>query len=409
MEAKSSGARMEVILLGTGTSGQVPSIVCLTEGGGEGCRCCCGTGDRKDQRRNTSALVRIHPAPVVAVAQKLPHHHQVTRNILIDVGKSFCEAAREHFPKHRIRKLDAVLLTHPHADAVNGLDDLRAWTLGGAIQASIAIYCNAYTHGEIARMYPYMVDSHARTGGGDVPQFTWHILRDGEAFDLFGIEILPLAVHHGKFFEANRADRPYLCTSYLLDGSVYYVSDVSAIPSETLAQLEQRLAVQKPTSPTSEQQKVGLQVLIIDTLRLLPHASHFGIAQAIHVARWLQPVRTYLVGFTHRVSHDCWTYCCQAISQGRPSSAFDPSPCTHVYPEQHRPHPPAPELLKKGIVEDYDWFTARALRLIEANPPSSSASAPHPDHQPPWVRPGFDGLVIHTNPLSSAVHDSFYT
>ncbi|KNZ48645.1 uncharacterized protein VP01_551g11 [Puccinia sorghi] len=201
-----------------------------------------------------------------------------------------------------------------------------------------------------------MVDSQARTGGGDVPQFTWNILRDGEGFNLFGIEILPLAVHHGKFFEANRADRPYLCTSYLIDDSVYYVSDVSAIPSETLTQLEQRLTVQKPTPSTSEgagghhqqrsreEGKIGLEVLIIDTLRLLPHASHFGIAQAIHIARRLRPVRTYLVGFTHRVSHDCWTYCCQAISEGRRSSAFDPSPCTHVYPPQGA-HPPASHIL----------------------------------------------------------------
>ncbi|KNZ48636.1 uncharacterized protein VP01_551g2 [Puccinia sorghi] len=99
---------------GTGTSGQVPSIGCLTEPNGQGCRCC-GSRDRKDQRRNTSALVRIlnydPPAPLVS---KLPHQESnFTRNILIDVGKSFCEAAREHFPKHRIRKLDAVLLTHP--------------------------------------------------------------------------------------------------------------------------------------------------------------------------------------------------------------------------------------------------------------------------------------------------------
>lgn len=107
--------------------------------------------------------------------------------------------------------------------------------------------------------------------------------------------------------------------------------------------------------------------------------------------------------------HDCWTYCCQAISEGRRSSAFDPSPCTHVYPPQGA-HPPAVELLEKGIVEDYDWFTGRALRLIEANlPPPSSSSVPHSDQQQPWVRPGFDGLVIHTNPLSSAVSDSFYT
>ncbi|KNE99992.1 hypothetical protein PSTG_06844 [Puccinia striiformis f. sp. tritici PST-78] len=399
--------RVEVILLGTGTSSQVPSIVCLTEPEGNGCLCCTSK-DRKNLRRNTSALVRIHPPP--HHSHSGPHLLPVS-NILVDVGKSFCEAARELFPKHMIRKLDAVLLTHPHADAINGLDDLRAWTLGGAIQESIAIYCNEYTHKEIARMFPYLVDSDAKTGGGDVPQFTWNIIQDGTAFDLFGIEILPLPVHHGKFFESSSEGKPYICTSYLIDKTIYYVSDVSMIPMETMERLRKSLD-SGTTEGKKESNNGRLKVLIIDTLRLLPHASHFGIAQSIHVAKILNPLRTYLVGFTHRVTHECWTYCCEAISQGRRSTDFQAlgrsssstSPGATQDPNRGvgESRKKKEALLKQGIVEDHDWFTRRALKLIEEEEEEDDHQLPVSLDKMPWVRPGFDGLFIQTNLSSSS-------
>ncbi|KAH9446487.1 hypothetical protein Pst134EA_030404 [Puccinia striiformis f. sp. tritici] len=114
--------------------------------------------------------------------------------------------------------------------------------------------------------------------GGDVPQFTWNIIQDGTAFNLFGIEILPLPVFRIEF-----GIKAYICTIYLIDKTIYYVSDVSMIPKETMERLKKSL-----DSGTTEGKKEsingGLKVLIIDTLRLLPHASHFGIAQSIHVA-----------------------------------------------------------------------------------------------------------------------------
>jgi len=50
--------------------------------------------------------------------------------VVIDAGKSFYEASLEHFPRHGLRTIDALLLTHGHADACFGLDDLRMWTIG---------------------------------------------------------------------------------------------------------------------------------------------------------------------------------------------------------------------------------------------------------------------------------------
>ncbi|KAA1114208.1 hypothetical protein PGTUg99_029687 [Puccinia graminis f. sp. tritici] len=232
------------------------------------------------------------------------------------------------------------------------------------------------------------------------------------------IEVILLGtVHHGKFFESNSKDKPYICTSYMIAKTIYYVSDVSEIPEETMTK------ILESHSGRGDGGGGRLNVLIIDTLRLLPHASHFGIAQAIHAAQRLNPIRTYLVGFTHRVTHDCWTYCCQAISQGRRSTDFEDassssSSQTNIYPPQARDLVVTEQdsgksrqrfevLLEKGVVEDYDRFTGQALRLIEADnptPPLSNAVA----LEMPWVRPAFDGLLVHTSLRSSQVTDNFY-
>lgn len=107
--------------------------------------------------------------------------------IVVDVGKTWNQRALELFPKHGLRQIDTVLLTHAHADgklsldhrgtqpnlqasyiAVNGLDDLRAWTLQGAIQPSIDIYLTQQTLADISRAFPYLVSKEYASGGGDV-------------------------------------------------------------------------------------------------------------------------------------------------------------------------------------------------------------------------------------------------
>ena len=104
------------------------------------------------------------------------------RTICIDVGKTFLAGALEFFPMYGLSRIDAVLLTHAHADgalsvwyrlskpnsqtyvlaAVNGLDDLRGWTLGGAIQSHIDIYLTQTTFVEVNRMFPYLVRHYVK-------------------------------------------------------------------------------------------------------------------------------------------------------------------------------------------------------------------------------------------------------
>ncbi|KAH9819425.1 beta-lactamase-like protein [Melampsora americana] len=405
---------LEMMILGSGTSSQIPVISCLISKE-KSCACCLSTTTsigQKNIRRNTSAILKI----------KSSNRQSTSKTILIDVGKSFCDAARQFFPINHLSIIDAVLLTHPHADAINGLDDLRAWTLDAVIQPSIPIYCDQFTFSEVERMFPYMVNSANATGGGDVPAFQWNIIQDGQPFDLFGVRVLPLKVHHGCYFgPTGDVEGPYGCLAFLFDRSICYMSDVSSIPDSTYAALgvlppptsaassptpthllpnltlegsDTESDLTRSTSPVStpatslesELLPIGLPplpILVIDTLRLKPHTSHFGLAEAVATADRLGAQRTYLLGFTHGVTHECWQKACEAIGEGR------------------RPNPTSFSSLSSNQDTDDEIelgnhperFTQEALKLIEKS-------------NPIWVRPSFDGLWIKTDGKTSS--DDFY-
>ncbi len=73
-------------------------------------------------------------------------------------------SALKWWPHYKLRNLDALILTHAHADAVNGLDDLRAWTLSSVIQEYIPIYLTNDTLESIKTHFPYLVDIRKASG-----------------------------------------------------------------------------------------------------------------------------------------------------------------------------------------------------------------------------------------------------
>nr|CAG8580611.1 2420_t:CDS:2 [Entrophospora candida]CAG8586879.1 8260_t:CDS:2 [Entrophospora candida] len=156
----SSGKVKEIIFLGTGSSSTAPAIVCLTEPE-INCTTCLSTLKPEGAiniRKNTSLLIRFHHG---------------------DGGI----------------RIDAVVLTHPHADAINGLDDLRSWTLNKAIQEYIPIYLTENTFENIKSSFPYLVDKKKSTGGGDLPSFQWNIIDSHTNFTVEGLEFTPLQVY----------------------------------------------------------------------------------------------------------------------------------------------------------------------------------------------------------------------
>ncbi|KAF3783122.1 putative hydrolase [Nymphaea thermarum] len=158
----------EIIFMGTGTSEGIPRVSCLTDPL-KTCPVCSKAMEpnNKNRRLNTSILIRYS-------------NSSGNRNILIDVGKFFYHSALRWFPQFGLRNIDAVIITHSHADAIGGLDDLRDWT--NNVQASIPIY--------VAK-------------------------RD--------FEVTPLPVWHGK---------GYRSLGFRF-GNICYISDVSEIPEET--------------------------------------------------------------------------------------------------------------------------------------------------------------------------------
>ncbi|XP_077216923.1 metallo-hydrolase/oxidoreductase superfamily protein isoform X2 [Tasmannia lanceolata] len=158
----------EIIFVGTGTSEGIPRVSCLTNPI-KTCAVCSQAikPGNKNQRLNTSILIC--------------YSNSFGRcNILVDAGKFFYHSALRWFPLFGVRTIDAVIITHSHADAIGGLDDLRDWT--NNVQSHIPIY--------VAK-------------------------RD--------FEVTPLPVWHGQ---------GYRSLGFRF-GNVCYISDASEIPEET--------------------------------------------------------------------------------------------------------------------------------------------------------------------------------
>ncbi|KAG5653492.1 hypothetical protein H0H81_012701 [Sphagnurus paluster] len=340
---------VELVFLGTGTSSSLPHIECLTASPEEKqCKTCLSTltpEGKKNIRRNTSAAFRMTAKDGGKVT------------IVIDAGKNFQASALEWFPKYGLRRIDALLITHPHADAMNGLDDLRGWTLGNAIQSHIDVYVSQETFVEVQRSFPYLVAKEFASGGGDVPEFKWHIINDSVPFEIqdTGIQVTPFSVHHGRIFSVapppayipspsvttpstptkttvalpskllfaenaiKKAEEevvhPYFCYGFKIGHEVVYMSDVSSIPDDKWAIIE---------SPRPNDTR--LPVLVVDCLRLRPHTSHFGLEGAVETARRIRASRTYLVGFGHEVSHDEYVRLGEAVG----GKSFDAATLTEM-------------------------------------------------------------------------------
>ncbi|MFQ6049221.1 MAG: MBL fold metallo-hydrolase [Phycisphaerae bacterium] len=168
-----------------------------------------------------------------------------------------------------IRRVDAVLFTHHHADHIVGLDDLRRFT--DLQDQALPCYGMPETLDHVASMFPYAVRDDP-----DYPSSKPRLeLRpiDGP-FELFGQRIVPVPLWHGSMKVLGfRLDRLAYCT------------DCSAIPPESLRLLE------------------GLDVLVLDALRRRPHPTHFNLDQAVEMARRIGAKRTYFTHIAHELAH----------------------------------------------------------------------------------------------------------
>ena len=221
---------MKITLLGTGTSQGVPVV-------GRDCATC-RSQDPRDKRLRTSAFVEADGV-----------------RLLIDAGPDL----RQQLLRHNITAVNAVLMTHEHKDHTAGLDDLRP--IYFRQQAPIPIFGLQRVLNVIRKDFDYAFKPNPYPGA---PGFQLFPVRD-EPFAIGGVEVVPIHVRHLTL--------PIL--GYRI-GKIAYITDASFIAESELKKLE------------------GLEVLVINALRIKEHYSHFNLEQALAVVQRLQPRRAFL-------------------------------------------------------------------------------------------------------------------
>jgi phosphoribosyl 1,2-cyclic phosphate phosphodiesterase len=232
---------MKLTFLGTGTSTGVPSI---------GCECeTCTSDDPRDKRLRVSIIIE---------------HDEQT--VLIDTSSDF----RQQALRYGLKRLDAVLITHCHADHIFGLDDIRPLNFR---YGALGVYANERAWPDIRRIFKYIFEP--TYFGGGLPQVIPHTVVAGAPFCLGkDLEVTPLEVIHGRL--------PVM--AYRLNDFAY-ATDLSEIPPATMDALR------------------GLDVFVLDCLRFKEHPTHLWLDKALAYIAELKPRRAFFTHMAHDVKH----------------------------------------------------------------------------------------------------------
>lgn len=223
---------MEITITGSGTLQGVPVI---------GCTCnVCTSSNPKDSRLRSSI-----------------HIFYKNKSIVIDTGPDF----RQQMLNSKIKNLDAILYTHEHKDHVAGLDDVRPFNF---IQKKpIEIFCNDRVFQALKREFHYIFDPKFQYPG--IPKINRNkILKTKFKIDE-DIEIEPIEVMHYKL--------PVLGFRI---GKFAYITDAKTIKEDEKEKLK------------------GLDLLIVNALRLKKHLSHFNLEEALNLIEELHPKKAIL-------------------------------------------------------------------------------------------------------------------
>jgi phosphoribosyl 1,2-cyclic phosphate phosphodiesterase len=186
------------------------------------------------------------------------------RTVLVDTSTDLrIQALRQN-----VRRIDAVLFSHAHADHVNGIDDLRGFYF--LHKEIIPCFASQETLETLQCGFNYIFNE--LEGSGYSPLLVAHEVM--APFELFGQVITPIPLLHGR-----TASFGYRI------GNFAYLTDCSAIPDSSLQLLQ------------------GLELLIIDGLRWTEHPCHFNISGAIAAARQTKAPRTILTHLTHQIAY----------------------------------------------------------------------------------------------------------
>jgi phosphoribosyl 1,2-cyclic phosphate phosphodiesterase len=231
---------LQLIVLGVGSSAGTPVV---------GCDCdTCNSANPRNNRTRSSCAIETDSGEI----------------ILIDTGPDLrLQALREN-----IRRVDAVLYTHVHADHLNGIDDLRAFCQ--IQQMQIPLYGNTHTIDNISSRFGYALRDPGTSW--DMPVLRAQAVN--VPIEVCGELVVPIPVKHGRSTILGWRIRNFA-----------YLTDVSEIPAESLELLH------------------GLDVLLLDCLRYKTHHTHINVEQSVAYAGHIGARQTYLIHMTHEIEY----------------------------------------------------------------------------------------------------------
>ena len=233
--------RLEITILGSGSSGGVPRA--------DGAWGACDPADPRNRRTRCALLAR-----------RLGEGAERETTVLVDTAPEL----RQQTAAAGARRLDAVLLTHDHADQTHGIDDLRAFAMSQGHR--IPVHMDAATEHTMLARFGYVFQGN---GGYPAIAEARPLPPLGEAWTIDGpsgaIPVLGFDQDHGGVRSVGYRFGP-----------VAYSSDVVDLPPSAFTALE------------------GVRVWIVDALRYRPHPTHAHLEKALAWIAQVRPERAIL-------------------------------------------------------------------------------------------------------------------
>lgn len=240
----------KITILGSGTSTGVPIL---------GCKCqVCQSNELRNKRLRTSALIEFADR----------------KKLLIDASPDL----RTQLLNNNVDHVDAIIITHDHADHTHGMDDLRPF--GFKSGKSLPVFTDASTAKALTIKFPYIFDrqnyfANKDVLGGGIPLLELHVTKAGPE-KILGHDVTFFSLPHG-----------HENTLGFLHSKMAYLTDCREVPEEALAILCD----------------ARLELLIIDCLRPTPHQTHLHLDLTL---KYIDRIKPKLAVLTH-MGHE-WDY-----------------------------------------------------------------------------------------------------